>query len=162
MSLKFNKLIVGNRFSNTFENWIKNNEIIFSSKGFIDIYAPNGVGKSSFAKALKKEIPSEYEYEYNEVIYTEKSKETPVISLVALVLFKAVLRILLRELPHQPVTGDLRDDGRRRDGRDLCVTRHHALVRKVEPLRAVAVHIDKIRRSCQTVYRLPHRTEGRL
>lgn len=79
MSLKFNKLIVGNRFSNTFENWIKNNEIIFSSKGFIDIYAPNGVGKSSFAKALKKEIPSEYEYEYNEVIYTEKSKETPVI-----------------------------------------------------------------------------------
>lgn len=79
MSLKFNKLIVGNRFSNTFENWIKNNEIIFSNKGFIDIYAPNGVGKSSFAKALKKEIPSEYEYEYNGVIYTEKSKETPVI-----------------------------------------------------------------------------------
>ena len=82
--------------------------------------------------------------------------------LVALVLFKAVLRILLRELPHQPVTGDLRDDGRRRDGRDLRVTRHHALVRKVEPLRAVAVHIDEIRRSSQTDYRLPHRTEGRL
>ena len=78
MSLKFRKLVVGNRFSNTFENWIEDNEIVFSNKGFIDIYAPNGVGKSSFAKALKKEIISEYEYEYNGVIYTEKSKETPV------------------------------------------------------------------------------------
>ena len=41
------------------------------------------------------------------------------LGLIALVLFKAVLRVLLRELPHQPVTGDLGDDGRRRDGRDL-------------------------------------------
>lgn len=79
MSLKFNKLIVDNRFSNTFEDWKINNEIVFSNKGFINIYAPNGVGKSSFAKALKKEISSKYEYEYNGAIYTEKSKETPVI-----------------------------------------------------------------------------------
>ena len=84
------------------------------------------------------------------------------LGLVALVLFKAVLRVLLRELPHQPVTGDLGDDGRRRDGRDLRVARHHALVRQVKPLRAVAVHVDEIRRSGQTVYRLPHRAEGRL
>lgn len=76
--MKFKKLIVGNRFDNTFENWITNNEITFSDNGFADIYAANGVGKSSFAKALKNELKAQYEYEYNGKTYTEGSSDTPV------------------------------------------------------------------------------------
>ena len=68
-----------NRFANSFENWTKNNVISFSNDGFIDIYAPNGVGKSSLARALNNENKSEYEYEYNGKQYTEKSKESPVL-----------------------------------------------------------------------------------
>lgn len=78
MNIKFTKLIVPNRFNNSFENWNVNNEIEFSDCGFTDIYAPNGVGKSSLAKALKNEIKSEYTYEYNGIIYTEKSKDNPI------------------------------------------------------------------------------------
>ena len=80
MSIKFKRLKVGKRFSNTFESWTSNNELQFENKNFISIYAPNGVGKSSFAKALKNEIDSlyEYEYEYEGVAYTEKSKESPI------------------------------------------------------------------------------------
>lgn len=77
MDIIFKKLKVENRFANSFENWTKNNVISFSNEGFIDIYAPNGVGKSSFARALNNEIKSEYEYEYNGKQYSEKSKESP-------------------------------------------------------------------------------------
>lgn len=79
MNIKFTKLILKNIFNSSFQNWKVNNEIEFSSCGFVDIYAPNGVGKSSFAKALKNEIKAEYIYEYNNNIYTEKSKESPII-----------------------------------------------------------------------------------
>lgn len=78
MSIKFKKLIIPNRFCSSFDNWNINNEIEFSTCGFANVYAPNGVGKSSFAKALKNEIKSEYTYEYNETIYTEKSKDNPI------------------------------------------------------------------------------------
>lgn len=73
----FNKLKVENRFDSSFENWKKNNAIVFPKAGFIDIYAPNGVGKSSFARALNNEIESEYEY--NGKKYDEKSKESPIL-----------------------------------------------------------------------------------
>ena len=79
MDIVFKKLKVDNRFANSFENWTKNNVISFSNNGFIDIYAPNGVGKSSLARALNNENKSEYEYEYNGKQYTEKSKESPVL-----------------------------------------------------------------------------------
>lgn len=79
MDIVFKKLKVDNRFANSFENWTKNNVIGFSNDGFIDIYAPNGVGKSSLARALNNENKSEYEYEYNGKQYTEKSKESPVL-----------------------------------------------------------------------------------
>ncbi len=79
MNIKFRKLVVSNRFHTSFEEWNTNNEIEFSNSGFADIYAPNGVGKSSLAKALKNEIKSEYEYEYNGNIYTEKSNDNPII-----------------------------------------------------------------------------------
>lgn len=79
MDIVFKKLKVDNRFANSFENWTKNNVISFSNDGFIDIYAPNGVGKSSLARALNNENKSEYEYEYNGKQYTEKSKESPVL-----------------------------------------------------------------------------------
>lgn len=79
MDIVFKKLKVDNRFANSFEDWIKNNVISFSNEGFIDIYAPNGVGKSSLARALNNENKSEYEYEYNGKQYTEKSKESPVL-----------------------------------------------------------------------------------
>lgn len=79
MDIVFKKLKVDNRFANSFENWTKNNVISFSNGGFIDIYAPNGVGKSSLARALNNENKSEYEYEYNGKQYTEKSKESPVL-----------------------------------------------------------------------------------
>lgn len=83
MDIVFKKLKVDNRFANSFENWTKNNVISFSNGGFIDIYAPNGVGKSSLARALnnenKSEYEYEYEYEYNGKQYTEKSKESPVL-----------------------------------------------------------------------------------
>lgn len=79
MDIVFKKLKVDNRFANSFENWTKNNVISFSNDGFIDIYAPNGVGKSSLTRALNNENKSEYEYEYNGKQYTEKSKESPVL-----------------------------------------------------------------------------------
>lgn len=79
MNIKFTKLVVQNRFDISFENWNVNNSIEFSNCGFVNIYAPNGVGKSSFSKALKNEINSEYMYEYKNNIYTEKSESTPVI-----------------------------------------------------------------------------------
>lgn len=79
MDIVFKKLKVDNRFANSFENWTKNNVISFSNDGFIDIYAPNGVGKSSLARALNNENKSEYEYEYDGKQYTEKSKESPVL-----------------------------------------------------------------------------------
>ena len=79
MDIVFKKLKVDNRFAKSFENWTKNNVISFSNDGFIDIYAPNGVGKSSLARALNNENKSEYEYEYNGKQYTEKSKESPVL-----------------------------------------------------------------------------------
>lgn len=79
MDIVFKKLKVDNRFDNSFENWTTNNVISFSNKGFIDIYAPNGVGKSSLARALNNESKSEYEYEYNGKRYTEKSKESPIL-----------------------------------------------------------------------------------
>ena len=79
MNIIFKKLKVENRFANSFENWTKNNVISFSNEGFINIYAPNGVGKSSLARALNNENKSEYEYEYNGKQYTEKSKESPVL-----------------------------------------------------------------------------------
>ena len=65
------------------------------------------------------------------------------LSLVALVLFKAVLRVLLGELAHQAVSRYLGDDGRCRNRRDFCIAGDHALVRLLESLRAIAVHIDK-------------------
>lgn len=79
INVVFNKLKVENRFDSSFENWKENNVITFSEAGFIDIYAPNGVGKSSFARALNNEIESEYEYEYNKKRYDEKSKESPIL-----------------------------------------------------------------------------------
>lgn len=79
MDIVFKKLKVDNRFDNSFENWTTNNVISFSNEGFIDIYAPNGVGKSSLARALNNECKSEYEYEYNGKQYTEKSKESPML-----------------------------------------------------------------------------------
>lgn len=79
MDIVFKKLKVDNRFDNSFENWTTNNVISFSNEGFIDIYAPNGVGKSSLARALNNESKSEYEYEYNGKQYTEKSKESPIL-----------------------------------------------------------------------------------
>ena len=79
MDIVFKKLKVDNRFANSFENWKENNVISFSNEGFIDIYAPNGVGKSSLARALNNENKSEYEYEYNGKQYNEKSKESPIL-----------------------------------------------------------------------------------
>ena len=79
MNIKFNKLIIPNRFNSSFENWRINNEIEFPTAGFVNIYAPNGVGKSSLAKALKNGIKVEYTYEYNGNIYTERSNDTPII-----------------------------------------------------------------------------------
>lgn len=79
MNIKFNKLIIPNRFNSSFENWRINNEIEFPTAGFVNIYAPNGVGKSSLAKALKNGIKAEYKYEYNGNIYTERSDDTPII-----------------------------------------------------------------------------------
>lgn len=79
MDIVFKKLKVDNRFANSFGDWTENNVISFSNEGFIDIYAPNGVGKSSLARALNNENKSEYEYEYNGKQYTEKSKESPVL-----------------------------------------------------------------------------------
>lgn len=79
MDIVFKKLKVDNRFANSFENWTENNVISFSNEGFIDIYAPNGVGKSSLARALNNENKSEYEYEYNGKQYNEKSEESPIL-----------------------------------------------------------------------------------
>lgn len=79
MDIVFKKLKVDNRFANSFGNWTENNVISFSNEGFIDIYAPNGVGKSSLARALNNENKSEYEYEYNGKKYNEKSKESPIL-----------------------------------------------------------------------------------
>ena len=53
MKITFKKLIVENRFNESFKDWNTNNELEFTEKGFINVYAPNGVGKSSIAKALK-------------------------------------------------------------------------------------------------------------
>ena len=78
MKLCFKKLKLLGRFVPSFENWVSNNELEFSENGFINIYAPNGVGKSSLAKALKNDIVAEYEYDFNGKTYTEKSKDNPV------------------------------------------------------------------------------------
>lgn len=79
MEIKFRKLIVPNRFNDSFISWNTNNKIEFSECGFANIYAPNGVGKSSLAKALKNDTKSRYTYEYNGNTYTEKSKDSPII-----------------------------------------------------------------------------------
>ena len=79
MDIVFKKLKVENRFASSFENWEKNNSIIFSKQGFIDIYAPNGVGKTSFARALNNQNSAEYKYIYNGHVYTEKSAQSPVL-----------------------------------------------------------------------------------
>lgn len=79
MNIVFKKLKVESRFDSSFNNWVKNNEISFSNEGFIDIYASNGVGKSSLARAFNNENKSEYEYEYNGKKYTEKTKESPIL-----------------------------------------------------------------------------------
>ena len=56
------------------------------------------------------------------------------LGLVALVLFKAVLRVPLGELAHQAVSRYLGDDGGCRHRRNFCIAGDHALVRLLESL----------------------------
>ena len=78
MDIKFTKIKFQNRFDSSFESFEKNNVITFSELGFINIYAPNGVGKSSLAKTLNNNINAEYEYEYKSMRFDEKSETNPI------------------------------------------------------------------------------------
>ncbi len=78
MNIEFKKLRFENRFDTSFENWDTNNVIEFPPQGFINIYGPNGVGKSSFAKTLKNSEKGEYEFIYNGQTYTEKNSDNKI------------------------------------------------------------------------------------
>ena len=55
--------------------------------------------------------------------------------------FPSVLRVFLRQLPHVLVPVGLREDGRRRDRRELCIAFYHTLVFiSVKRLELVAVY----------------------
>ena len=81
---------------------------------------------------------------------------------VALVLFKAVLRVLLRVFEHQAVTRDLRQYRRGGDGHRLRVASHDVLGRDIELGQAVAVDHRVIRLDGQAFYRAPHGVHGGL
>ncbi|MDR3128507.1 MAG: hypothetical protein LBT99_04225 [Bifidobacteriaceae bacterium] len=77
--IKFLKLKCENRFSDSFNNWQENNIISFSEKKFALVYAPNGVGKTSFIKTLETRN-NEFQYKcvFNNEDYSEKSKDLPI------------------------------------------------------------------------------------
>ena len=81
MKITFKKLIVENRFNESFKDWNTNNELEFTEKGFINVYAPNGVGKSSIAKALKGELNGncEFELEIDGQTYNESNRDIPIL-----------------------------------------------------------------------------------
>ena len=75
---------------------------------------------------------------------------------------EAVLRILLRVLLHQAVTGDLRKDRRRCDAGGQAVALDDGAYRKAEVRRAVAIDQRQLRGRIELRNGLRHRAEGRL
>lgn len=70
MELKINKLQFSNVFNDDF-NQLQNNNVLEFSKNICVIYAPNGVGKSSFCKALSGQ--GQFSIEYGGNNYNENS-----------------------------------------------------------------------------------------
>ena len=73
MKLEFLKLKKGNIFCEDFFEMKKNNVIDFSDTKINVLYAPNGVGKTSFCKILENE--GEFLLKYNEVEYSMNNGE---------------------------------------------------------------------------------------
>lgn len=71
MILEFRKIKKENIFNEDFNEFNTNNTIDFSEKSVSVLYAPNGVGKSSFTKTLGRF--GEFELNYNNVIYNEQN-----------------------------------------------------------------------------------------
>lgn len=63
--LEFSKIKKENIFGNEFENFSKNNVIKFSNNGIAVLYAPNGVGKTSFSKILNSENNCSFTVKYS-------------------------------------------------------------------------------------------------
>lgn len=75
MSIKINKIQLGNIFCPDFADLQDNNIIDFSPQGVAVIYGPNGTGKTSFANSLKYGSASEIDIELgnNQYLTTEYS-----------------------------------------------------------------------------------------
>ena len=71
--LEFKKIKKENVFVDDFENFIKNNTIKFSDNGIAVLYAPNGVGKTSFSKVLNGEDGCSFECTYGTMSINENS-----------------------------------------------------------------------------------------
>lgn len=71
--LEFSKIKKENIFGKEFENFLKNNIIKFSNNGIAVLYAPNGVGKTSFSKILNNENGCSFNVKYNGTEINEQS-----------------------------------------------------------------------------------------
>ena len=67
--IEFKKIQNNGIFDETFNNFIKNNSILFPKGNIIVIYAPNGTGKTSFINSLSDVPTSEIKFAYNETEY---------------------------------------------------------------------------------------------
>lgn len=52
ISINFRKIENGNIFTYDYQNFIRNNQLQFSNKGIVVIYAPNGTGKTTLSNLL--------------------------------------------------------------------------------------------------------------
>lgn len=73
--VEFYKIKKENIFVKDFENFDKNNILTFSNEGITVIYAPNGVGKTSFSKVLNCEKGCSFEAKFRTVIANENINE---------------------------------------------------------------------------------------
>ena len=72
MDVKVSKLKKSNIFTNEFLALKENNILDFESKSVCVLYGPNGTGKTSLSKILKKDPDTEYTIKIDEDTYTEK------------------------------------------------------------------------------------------
>ena len=81
---------------------------------------------------------------------------------VALVDFKTIFRVLLRQLHHDIITGNLRQNGSRRNVGAEAVALHHSLHRQAEIRLPVAVNQGDFRQDSELLQRPTHSKKSRL
>ncbi len=74
-TVEFYKIKKEDIFSKDFEKFDKNNKLRFSNDGMAVIYAPNGVGKTSFTRVLNCEKGCTFEAKFETIIANENTNE---------------------------------------------------------------------------------------